>query len=186
MPESPPVYYLNEDRRCAKAIHDFAIRYSATDADAPPPVAVGPAGRPVEIFTYADGSADACRRPLGTVLRRVIDRGAVSARDVVVLTPRSSRSSWLMSPSGDPVETWPYQLVPEYGPERAVPPPPTRGNEVRVATIHRYEGWSRRWSYRQRSTGGCPPRSCRGCSTSGPREHGRILWASPASPRRTC
>jgi hypothetical protein len=140
MPDRPPVYYLNEDRRCTKAIHDFAIRYSATDTDAPPPIAVGPAGRPVEIFTYAEGSADACRKVLGTVLRRVIDRGGVSVRDVVVLTPRSPRSSWLMSPSGEPVEAWPYRLMPEYGPEGAVLPPPTKGNEVRVATIHRYKG----------------------------------------------
>jgi hypothetical protein len=140
MPDRPPVYYLNEDRRCTKAIHDFAIRYSATDTDAPPPIAVGPAGRRVEIFTYADGDADACRKVLGTVLRRVIDRGGLSARDVVVLTPRSPRSSWLMSPSGEPVEAWPYRLMPEYGPEGAVLPMPTKGNEVRVATIHRYKG----------------------------------------------
>jgi superfamily I DNA/RNA helicase len=140
MPESPPVYYLNEDRRCTRAIHDFAVRYAASDPDAPPAMAVGPAGRPVEIFTYAEGSADACRKVLGTVLRRVIDRGGVSVRDVVVLTPRSPRSSWLMSPSGEPVEAWPYRLMPEYGPEGAVLPPPTKGNEVRVATIHRYKG----------------------------------------------
>jgi ATP-dependent exoDNAse (exonuclease V) beta subunit len=30
--------------------------------------------------------------------------------------------------------------MPEYGPEGAVLPPPTKGNEVRVATIHRYKG----------------------------------------------
>jgi superfamily I DNA/RNA helicase len=45
-----------------------------------------------------------------------------------------------MSPSGEPVEAWPYRLMPEYGPEGAVLPPPTKGNEVRVATIHRYKG----------------------------------------------
>ena len=30
--------------------------------------------------------------------------------------------------------------MPEYGPEGSVLPPPTKGNEVRVATIHRYKG----------------------------------------------
>jgi superfamily I DNA/RNA helicase len=140
MPESPPLYYLNEDRRCTRSIHEFAARYSQTDTDAPPSLAVGPDGRRVEIFTYAEGAADACRRVLGTVLRRIIDGGKVGPADVVVLTPRSPRSSWLMSADGSPVEAWPYRLMPEYGPEGTVLPPPTRGNEVRVATIHRYKG----------------------------------------------
>ena len=38
------------------------------------------------------------------------------------------------------MEAWPYRLMPEYGPEGAVLPPPTKGNEVRVATIFRYKG----------------------------------------------
>ena len=77
---------------------------------------------------------------LGTVLRRIIDAGRVPASDVVVLTPRSNRSSWLVRADGQPVEAWPYRLMPEYGPEGSVLPPPTKGNEVRVATIHRYKG----------------------------------------------
>ena len=140
MPESPPVYYLRENRRSTRAIHEFAMRFSRTDASAPEPVALGPDGRPVEIFTYAEGDADVCRKVLGTALRRIIDAGRVSISDIVVLTPRSNRSSWLMDNSGAPVEAWPYRLMPEYGPEGAVLPLPTKGNEVRVATIHRYKG----------------------------------------------
>ncbi|MEO8511788.1 MAG: AAA family ATPase [Chloroflexota bacterium] len=140
MPESPPTYHLNENRRSTRSIHEFAMRYAKTDAAAPAPIAVGPAGRQVEIFTYTDDSPDACRKVLATALRRVIDTGRVPASDVVVLTPRSPRSSWLMSPDGAPVEAWPYRLMPEYGPEGAVLPMPTRGLEVRVATIHRYKG----------------------------------------------
>jgi ATP-dependent exoDNAse (exonuclease V) beta subunit len=45
-----------------------------------------------------------------------------------------------MGADGAPVEAWPYRLMPEYGPEGSVLPPPTKGNEVRVATIHRYKG----------------------------------------------
>jgi len=30
--------------------------------------------------------------------------------------------------------------MPEYGPEGAVLPPPAKGGQVRVATIHRYKG----------------------------------------------
>jgi hypothetical protein len=81
-----------------------------------------------------------CRRVLGTALRQLVDRGQVATRDVVVLTPRSQRSSWLMEAGGTPVEAWPYRLMPEYGPEGAVLPMPAKGNEVRVATIHRYKG----------------------------------------------
>ena len=83
--------------------------------------------------------AGAC---FGTALRSIVDKGRVPASDVVVLTPRSNRSSWLMAsdPSAPPVEAWPYRLMPEYGLEGAVLPPPAKGNEVRVATIHRYKG----------------------------------------------
>jgi hypothetical protein len=140
MPESPPVYYLTENRRSTRAIHSFASRFSAPDPAAPDSVALGPEGRPVEIFTYADDDAEGCRRVLGTVLRRIIDAGRVSAGDVVVLTPRSNRSSWLMRADGEAVEAWPYRLMPEYGPEGAVLPPPVKGGQVRVATIHRYKG----------------------------------------------
>ena len=140
MPDAPPVYYLTENRRSTKAIHQFATRFSQPDAAAPSSVALGPDGRAVEIFTYAIGDPDAARRVLGTVLRRIIDAGRVTPADVVVLTPRSSRSSWLMRTDGAPVDAWPYRLMPEYGPEGAVLPPPTKGNEVRVATIHRYKG----------------------------------------------
>jgi ATP-dependent exoDNAse (exonuclease V) beta subunit len=45
-----------------------------------------------------------------------------------------------MSADGSPVEAWPYRLMPEYGPEGAVLPVPTKGAQVRVATIHRYKG----------------------------------------------
>ena len=139
MPESPPVYYLTENRRSTRAIHDFAMRFAAP-LEGPPSVALGPDGRRVEVFTYAEGDADASRRVLGTVLRSVIDKGRVGPSDVVVLTPRSPRSSWLMAADGSPVEAWPYRLMPEYGPEGAVLPPPTKGGQVRVATIHRYKG----------------------------------------------
>ena len=140
MPDTPPVYYLTENRRSTRTIHEFASRFSRTDDDAPLSVALGPDGRPVEIFTYAANDADAARRVIGTVLRRIIDAGRVAPAGIVVLTPRSPRSSWLMQPDGEPVEAWPYRLMPEYGPEGAVLPMPTKGNEVRVATIHRYKG----------------------------------------------
>jgi superfamily I DNA/RNA helicase len=142
MPESPPVFYLTENRRSTKTIHDFAVRFSSPDAGGPPSVAIGPDGQPVEIFTYADGDPDGCRRVLGTALRSIIDRGRVAAADIVVLTPRSARSSWLLAadPSAPSVEAWPYRLMPEYGPEGSVLPAPTKGNEFRVATVHRYKG----------------------------------------------
>jgi len=140
MPESPPIYHLNENRRSTRAINEFAMRYAAPDSVAPAPVSIGPEGRAVEIFTYVDGDADACRRVLGRALRRIVDAGKLKPSDVVVLTPRSPRSSWLMAADGSVLEAWPYRLIPEYGPEGSVLPLPTRGGEVRVATIHRYKG----------------------------------------------
>ena len=140
MPEAPPTYYLTEDRRCTKTIHEFASRYAVTDALPAPARATGPDGRPVEVVRYPDGDADACRKLVAKVLRGILDAGRVAASDVVVLTPRSPRSSWLMRPDGAAVEAWPYRLVPEYGPEGSVLPPPTRGGEVRVSTVHRFKG----------------------------------------------
>ena len=140
MPERTDPFYLHENRRSTKAIHDFAQRFSQTDASAPPSVSLGPDGSAVEVVVYADDDPDACRKAVAGVLREIIDRGRVAPSDCVVLTPRSARSSWLLSPDGSPVEAWPYRLMPEYGPEGAVLPPPTKGNEVRVATIHRYKG----------------------------------------------
>ena len=140
MPDSIEPIYLTENRRSTRAIHHFALRFAASMTDGVPSSALGPEGRSVEVFTYPEGDADACRRVLATVLRRVIDTGRVAASDVVVLTPRSARSSWLMRADAEPVEAWPYRLMPEYGPEGAVLPPPARGGEVRVATIFRYKG----------------------------------------------
>ena len=141
MPDAIEPFFLTENRRSTKVIHDFALRFAAGATDGPRSVARGPDGRPVEIFTYPDGEGEAARRVLGTVLRRIVEAGRVAPSDVVVLTPRSPRSSWLMRRDGsDPMEAWPYRLVPEYGPEGAVLPPPTKRNEIRVATIHRYKG----------------------------------------------
>jgi superfamily I DNA/RNA helicase len=140
MPERIEPFYLTENRRSTRTIHAFAQRFSKADASAPPSVALGPEGSRVEIVTYADGDAEACRKAVSGVLREVIDRGRVAPSDCVVLTPRSARSSWLMSADGSPVEAWPYRLMPEYGPEGAVLPVPTKGAQVRVATIHRYKG----------------------------------------------
>ena len=62
MPERTDPFYLHENRRSTRAIHAFAQRFSQTDASAPPSVALGPDGSPVEIVTYADGDAEACRK----------------------------------------------------------------------------------------------------------------------------
>ncbi len=141
MPEKIEPFYLTENRRSTKAIHDFAERFSSPVTDGPAPVSIGPDGQPVEIFTYADGDADGCRKVLGTVLRtdhrqgargRLGRRGADAAVEELVVADGGR--------SGAPVEAWPYRLMPEYGPEGSVLPPPTKGNEVRVATIHRYKG----------------------------------------------
>jgi hypothetical protein len=61
--------------------------------------------------------------------------GGVSPRDIVVLTPRSPRSSWL---PGAKVGSW--TLVSEAGPEGAPMPPPTSAWEIRLSTIHRFKG----------------------------------------------
>ncbi len=147
MPDRPPVYLLEENRRTTRAIHDWAARWARSDpiqtdagAITVHPRAIGPEGTPVELVTCTDGDATACRRELGRVLHDLIASGRVPSADVVVLTPRSPRTSWLMAADGSPVTVGRFRLMPEYGPEGAVLPPPTGAGEVRVATIHRYKG----------------------------------------------
>ena len=143
MPERPPVYLLEENRRTTRAIHDWAQRWAAappieTDAGTltVQPRAVGPEGRPVQVLTYPDSDANACRRAVASVLKELVGPGGgVSPRDIVVLTPRSQRSSWL---AGQKVGS--YTLVSEAGPEGAPMPPPTSAWEIRLSTIHRFKG----------------------------------------------
>ena len=117
-----------------------------------------------------------------TALRRIIDAGRVAASDVVVLTPRSNRSSWLMG--ANPVEAWPYRLMPEYGHEGAVLPLPTKGNEVRVATIFRFKGLESPVVVLGRLTIGLPRTNWRRCSTWAPRGRARtwLSWQGSRSP----
>ena len=143
MPDRPPVYLLEENRRTTRAIHDWAQRWVSarpiqTDGDAVTvsPRAVGPGGRPVDVRLYPDSDADACRRAIASVLKELIGLGGgVSPRDIVVLTPRSPRSSWL---AGAKVGS--YTLVSEAGPEGEPMPPPTSAWEIRLSTIHRFKG----------------------------------------------
>jgi hypothetical protein len=143
MPDRPPVYLLEENRRTTRAIHDWAQRWAAArpiSTDDGPldfhPRAVGPEGRPVQVLAYPDGDADACRRAVASVLKELVGPGGgVRARDIAVLTPRSPRSSWL---AGAKVGS--YTLVSEAGPEGAPMPPPTSAWEIRLSTIHRFKG----------------------------------------------
>jgi hypothetical protein len=143
MPDRPPVYLLEENRRTTRAIHDWAQQWATnrpleTD-DAPlefQPRSVGPAGRPVQVLTYPDGDADACRRVIASVLKELVGpSGGVNPRDIAVLSARSPRSSWL---AGAKVGSW--TLVSEAGPEGAPMPPPTSVWEIRLSTIHRFKG----------------------------------------------
>ena len=143
MPERPPVYLLDENRRTTRAIHDWAQRWASsrpiqTDAGAVrvQARAAGPEGRPVQVLTYPEADADACRRAVASVLKELVGpAGDVKPRDIVVLTPRSPRSSWL---GGGKVGS--YTLVSEAGPEGAPLPAPTSAWEVRLSTIHRFKG----------------------------------------------
>jgi hypothetical protein len=55
------------------------VSQDLTDTDAPPSLALGPDRRAVEIFTYAERSADARRDVVTNALRRMIDNGSCRA-----------------------------------------------------------------------------------------------------------
>ncbi len=164
MPDRPPVYLLEENRRTTRAIHDWAQRWARSDpvqtdvgAITVHPRAIGPEGTPVELVTYTDGDASACRRELGRVLHQLIADGGVAASDIVVLTPRSPRTSWLMSSSGAPLAVGRFRLMPEYGPEGSVLPPPARRRGGARGDHPSVQGpRCRRWWSWRRSTRGSP------------------------------
>jgi hypothetical protein len=143
MPDRPAPFYLTENRRSTRAIDEFAGRFAPPLPEAegaPPPRAIGPAGQPVEVVQYADGDSRACLAGVARVLHSLIDVEKVPASDIVVLTPRSRRSSWLLRDDLAAVAAGPFQLMPESVADGAVAPWPTRRNEVRTATIHRFKG----------------------------------------------
>ena len=81
MPESPPVFYLTENRRSTSPSTTLRSASAKTDAGrARHRSPLGPEGQPVEVFTYTDGDADGCRKVLGTVLRSIIDPGPCRPR----------------------------------------------------------------------------------------------------------
>jgi hypothetical protein len=144
MPDRPAPFYLTENRRSTRAIHDFAARFApplpVTDGGPPAARALGPAGEPVEVMRYAGGDSVACLASVSRALHSLIDIEKVTPGDIVVLTPRSRRSSWLMREDLGPVAAGAFRLMPESIADGAVAPWPTRQNEVRVATIHRFKG----------------------------------------------
>lgn len=150
IPDALPVFPLNENRRSTRSIHDFAQRFATADPAVGRSVALGPAGRRVEILSYPTVTRDdsvaghrgsaparACRESLRDVVEKLV-KGGLSTRDIVVLTPRSRKSSWLLGGPSD-VRLGLYRLVPEALPDNAVAPAPGP-LEVRVATIHRFKG----------------------------------------------
>jgi hypothetical protein len=119
LPDAPDPLLLEENWRTTQLIHQFAQRFARSTA------AAGPM-RQVALVAWA----------LGVIIRD----GGVAARDVVVLTPRGPGSSWLVSSDLAPVSVGEWRLVPATAHGGAVAPPPTRQNEVRVTTIHRFKG----------------------------------------------
>ncbi len=189
MPDRPPVYLLEENRRTTRAIHDWAQRWASArplEADGEAltltPRAVGPAGRPVQVVTYAEGSdaEAACRRAVASVLKELIGPGGgVKPSDVVVLTPRSPRTSWL---AGAKVGSW--TLVSEAGADGSVLPPPSSAWEVRLSTIHRFKGLEAPVVILAEIDSRVPRGSnWRDCSTWVRPGRGRTWWSSV---QRTC
>ena len=181
MPERPPVYLLEENRRTTRAIHDWAQRWASdrpiqTDAGAVrvQARAAGPEGRPVQVLTYPEADADACRRAVASVLKELVGpAGDVKPRDIVVLTPRSPRSpGWA---GGRLART---RSSRRQGPRvrrcRRPPPPGRCASRPSIAS----RGSSRRSSSWPRSMGGWPRTSWRAYSTWVPPGPGRTSSSS--------
>ena len=141
MPESPPVFYLTENRRSTKAIHDFAVRFSSPVTDGPLPGldrARGPTRRDLHICRWRRRCLPQGPRHRSAQLIDKGTRGRIERRGAHAAVTEDVMVN--VGHDRAPVEAWPYRLMPEYGPEGSVLPPPTKGNEVRVATIQRYKG----------------------------------------------
>lgn len=89
------------------------------------PVALGPEGRPVEVYTYEDMSG--LKRVLRQVLHRLVMEEDVSAEDIVVLTPKGRQRSdlWRLGMIGN------FRLTDQWS---------TGSGEIFCSTVHSFKG----------------------------------------------
>jgi len=123
IPESFDHYPLDRNCRNTQHIHRTFMSFYR-QRDAVQPQAIGPEGRPVEIYYY-DSERD-LRERLRRILHRLTVEEGVAAEDIVVLTPYRKRGL--------------VQDCPRLGNLQLVATPPQRANEVYCSTIYSYKG----------------------------------------------
>jgi len=83
-------FSLTRNLRNTRAIHRTVAQFYRSEAK---PEAVGPEGRPVEIYTYTETAE--LKRLLKRTLHRLVVEEDIAPEDIVVLTPRSDQRSAL-------------------------------------------------------------------------------------------
>jgi hypothetical protein len=79
---------LFENCRNTKSIHNETMKYYKGDAE---PYPIGPAGRPLEFRKIGPGDAE--KSVAQDVIRDLIKKDKVAPSDIIILTPRSEKSS---------------------------------------------------------------------------------------------
>lgn len=113
---------LTRNCRNTQHIHRTVMNFYRSDVT---PVALGPEGRPVEVYTYEDMSG--LKRVLRQVLHRLVMEEDVSAEDIVVLTPKGRQRSdlWRLGMIGN------FRLTDQWS---------TGSGEIFCSTVHSFKG----------------------------------------------
>jgi superfamily I DNA/RNA helicase len=113
---------LTRNCRSTQHIHAQVMQFYRSDVS---PIAIGPQGRPVEKYRYAD--ATELKRLLRQLLHRLTIEEEVPAWDIVLLTPKGRQRSqlWSMGYLGN------YSLTDEWT---------GTSGEVYCTTVHKFKG----------------------------------------------
>jgi hypothetical protein len=119
--ESAP-FPLPHNCRNTRYIHEQVLAFYSSEST---PSAIGPQGRPIQRYSYAD-SADLKRR-LRRILHQLIVEQEVPAWDIVLLTPKGRERS----------ELWRFGALGNF---RLTDQPSEASGEVYCSTIHSFKG----------------------------------------------
>jgi hypothetical protein len=113
---------LTRNCRNTQAIHEAVMAFYQSDQL---PTSQGPEGRPVEVYEYDDRAS--FKRILRRVLHRLSVEEDVPAEDIVILTPKGRKNSWL------------WQLGP-VGNFRITDSWAAGSGEIFCSTVHSFKG----------------------------------------------
>lgn len=122
LPQGFDTYLLTQNRRNTKKIHQTILSFYKSPE---PPIALGPEGRPPQVFYYEDDAQ--LKKLLSRLVHEFTQKEYVDAQDIVILTPRSLDKSVL--PKLDYLGN--FHLTNQW---------PAESGEIFYTTVHQFKG----------------------------------------------